>query len=987
MVGLVEDDESQPGGGGCAEGVVTNNDFELEIGSGGVPGEFVVRVLRAPVGGEPRAALQVDVEGWLGRRFALEQAVVLSGSSTRSRLREVEQPLREAGVELFDSVFTGEIASVYRASLAEAARQERTLRVVLRLTEPELAVLPWEALYDSSRRAYVCRKDEVVRHVPAPFAIAPVPVDPPLRILGLVASPRGLAPLATDDEQERLQAALAGPIAEGLIELAWVEPASWSRVHERLLRGPWHVVHFIGHGDYDHDTDEGTLALVGEDGRANWVEASRMVDLLGMARPMPRLVVLNSCASAQAGEQELISGTAATLVHSGIAAVAAMQFTITDRAAIEFPRGFYTALVAGKTVDEAVRSGRTEILGIGRDTLEWVTPVLYVRGDTSRLFDMHTAVGTPPPAERAGGRPEAGQRPTRPEGDPDPSPRRPGATGPRPGALDADPAWTDALEAFYAGRWDDAADRLQALADLHPGEGRLVSKLAEAHGQRDLAAWSAEADAAIDQHRWKTALDALQRIVSIDPTYRDAAARLEHARHEQRRHDVLEEIVALHSMGRWQAVLEAAARLNDLDPDTTDVDGLVAEARHELAEADLARRYRRAIELLERRQWQAAIDELEAITRDRPHYRDSAGLVATARHRLEGSASRPGAPPTMPPPPSGGRRRPWSGPPVAGSHVPAPRVINVGQWVRCVAFSPDGGRLATGSRQRLRVWSLTTGELAWEKKTGGWYQDVNAAVNGKEGWAGGWSNDVKAVMFCRDGTRITTASGKTARVWDANAGEELLTITQDHGVCSSAFSPDGARIATASPDKTARIWDATAGEELLAIRHANRLSSVSFGSFGTFGTFGVAFSPDGRRLATASGGRAARVWDASSGAELLTVEHAGTVFDVAFSPDGKRLATASDDKTARVWDATSGDELLVVEQAGAVLDVAFGPDGTRIATASADHNAQVWDVSTGRGMLNVRHGDRVFGVAFSPDGTRLATASGDKTVRISSLTD
>ena len=148
----------------------------------------------------------------------------------------------------------------------------------------------------------------------------------------------------------------------------------------KLLEREWHVLHFIGHGTYDTDTDEGVLAFVGRDGRADYVTASALADLLDEAEPTPRLVVLNSCQSGAGGTTDLFSGTAAALAHSGIRAVAAMQFSISDTAALAFARGFYTALAHGRGIDEAVRSGRIGILGLGRGTLEWVTPVLYLRG-------------------------------------------------------------------------------------------------------------------------------------------------------------------------------------------------------------------------------------------------------------------------------------------------------------------------------------------------------------------------------------------------------------------------------------------------------------------------------------------------------------------------------------------------------------------------------------------------------------------------------
>ena len=143
------------------------------------------------------------------------------------------------------------------------------------------------------------------------------------------------------------------------------------------------MLHFIGHGDFDPGRDEGVLALVREDGRAD-----RLVDLLRQARPMPRLVVLNSCSGATAGTGDLFSGTAAALVRGGVSAVAAMQYEISDPAAVAFARGFYAAIARGRGIDDAISSGRLAILGTGDRTLEWVTPVLYLRGHETRLFTL-----------------------------------------------------------------------------------------------------------------------------------------------------------------------------------------------------------------------------------------------------------------------------------------------------------------------------------------------------------------------------------------------------------------------------------------------------------------------------------------------------------------------------------------------------------------------------------------------------------------------
>jgi hypothetical protein len=110
----------------------------------------------------------------------------------------------------------------------------------------------------------------------------------------------------------RALAALAGA---GLAQVRWASSPSWADPQDMLLAGRWHVVHFVGHGGDDPGRDEGAIALAGEDGRPDLIEASRLVDLLRQAHPMPRLVVLNSCAGAASGPADMFSDTGAALVR------------------------------------------------------------------------------------------------------------------------------------------------------------------------------------------------------------------------------------------------------------------------------------------------------------------------------------------------------------------------------------------------------------------------------------------------------------------------------------------------------------------------------------------------------------------------------------------------------------------------------------------------------------------------------------------------
>ena len=222
-----------------------NSEMELEIGAGHSAGNYVVRVIRAPTGGEPSGSLKLDVEEILSMLPVLE-ATVLASAVLRRSVPVAEQPVREVGRRLFEALFTGPVYGMYRASLAVVQERGTRLRLVLRLAAPELAALPWEMLFDPETDSYLCRQEPLVRHVPAPYTPDPLDVRLPLRILGLVASPRGLPSLDVGAEIERLEQALARPVADGLIEVVWTREATWAEVHSQLLAGEWHALHFVG---------------------------------------------------------------------------------------------------------------------------------------------------------------------------------------------------------------------------------------------------------------------------------------------------------------------------------------------------------------------------------------------------------------------------------------------------------------------------------------------------------------------------------------------------------------------------------------------------------------------------------------------------------------------------------------------------------------------------------------------------------------------
>ena len=379
-------------------------DFELEIGPGSGR-EYPVAVVRSPAG-EVRETMRFPYD-----ELALEShlkdlqiALLRSGGKRRRVLSPEEQTVQGFGRDLFNALLSGEVRSRYDVSLREAAQQGKGLRLKLRIQSPELAALPWEFLYDSRQAEYLClsRNTPVVRYLELPQPTQPLAVTPPLRILGMVASPSDLPPLDIQREKQRIERATRDLRRRGLVDLKWLPGQAWRDLQRAMRRGPWHVFHFIGHGGFDHNADEGFIALADEENWTHRLSATQLGRLLADHRSL-RLALLNACEGARGSKRDIFSGTAAILVRRGIPAVLAMQYEITDRAAIEFARAFYEALADEMPVDAAVTEARIAISLAVNNTVEWGTPVLYMRAPDGVLFSITqkpAAEETPPPAPR-----------------------------------------------------------------------------------------------------------------------------------------------------------------------------------------------------------------------------------------------------------------------------------------------------------------------------------------------------------------------------------------------------------------------------------------------------------------------------------------------------------------------------------------------------------------------------------------------------------
>lgn len=371
-----------------------------------------------------------------------------------------------------------------------------------------------------------------------------------------------------------------------------------------------------------------------------------------------------------------------------------------------------------------------------------------------------------------------------------------------------------------------------------------------------------------------------------------------------------------------------------------------------------------------------------------------------------------------------------------------------------LALSPDGTWLAAGSNDGdIRVWDIATRKLLLSLS--------------------GHTDTISAIAFSSDGDQLVTGSAdKTVILWDARSGEMLSILTSlPDSITQLAVSPDGTRLAISGFEGIVRVWDITEDQEVTSIK-ASSEAPLAFSpdssrlitswwdsntaqllnidardnslilSGHTNSLFALIFSPDTKRIVTASRDRTARVWDTAIGRELLTLYgHPAPIYSLALSPDGVHLATGDEQGHVRIWniapdqeqfsvpgvemplsgfrelreplfspdgtrlyaifnlfatglepssrvkvlDSATGVELLnLAEMDGVAFDsLALSPDGKRLATGGSDGHVRVWDSDTNQLLLDLSaQSSTVWGIAFSPDGKTLATPGQDHTAKI-----
>ena len=367
--------------------------FDLEISKRST--QYQARVIASP-NGEARNRFdfpfdQQEVDQIISdfshtRSFILNEKGDNSDNSKPSA-NDIANQIRLFGETLFNAVFQKSIGETYRESKVTADNDKAGLRIRLRFPEnPELINIPWEFLFDQRSHSFLSLSGNtsIVRYMELSIAAKSMQIKPPLRVLVIISDPKDYPALNVAKERDKIQQALTPLEQNQRIKLEIIEHATLRKITQSIRKHNCHIIHFIGHGDFNEARNEGVIIIENKKGNGLQVSSQRIATIIEGSRSS-RLIVLNACEGGITSTENIFSGVAQSVVKKGVPAVLAMQYVITDKSAIVFSETFYNALSRGSPIDTSLSLARLAIYNQPNE-IEFGTAALYMRAQSGRLF-------------------------------------------------------------------------------------------------------------------------------------------------------------------------------------------------------------------------------------------------------------------------------------------------------------------------------------------------------------------------------------------------------------------------------------------------------------------------------------------------------------------------------------------------------------------------------------------------------------------------
>ncbi|MCS6297238.1 MAG: CHAT domain-containing protein [Nitrospira sp.] len=304
-----------------------------------------------------------------------------------------ESALQQMGSALFTALFPGQVRRLYDAARSEQVSQR--LNLIFTSDIGWIADQSWEFIYDPDRRTFLALEEvNFTRNVLTAIPAERIPARLTMRILVVVAQPLGLGALSVEEEADVIRSGFRRLLDAGLAEVELLLDATPELLHRALesAAAPIDVLHFIGHGEYNEQSDCGYLIFENQDGGEQRLDSSTLRQIV--CRRGIRLVCLNACETGRGGRQDFSRGVAQALIAGGVPAVVANQYPVLDVSATAFSRHFYWALAMGHTIGDAAREARVSVnYSIAGEAIDWAVPVVFARNPAQRLCVPRTAAG------------------------------------------------------------------------------------------------------------------------------------------------------------------------------------------------------------------------------------------------------------------------------------------------------------------------------------------------------------------------------------------------------------------------------------------------------------------------------------------------------------------------------------------------------------------------------------------------------------------